>query len=218
MNIWKRAKRELKRNLTVMLIPHNSVKPVRINFSLTFLLFLVASWTGFTLWAGYLSSRHIDYWKIQADQKLMQLKVGFFAEQVKKSQEMLDQVKENDAQVRTLLKMRSKQEIIEAEGQGGPREEESRDLGRLLSGRIHEMSEQDIRRQTAVLQEETRHRLESQKEIFTHIERERAVYRATPAIWPCVGHVTSPFGFRIHPIYGDNEFHSGLDIANSRNT
>lgn len=218
MNIWKRVKKELKRNLTVMLIPHNSVRPVKINFSLTFLLLLIASWTCLTLWAGYLSSQHIDYWKIQADHRLMQLKVAFFADQVKKSQEMLEQVKENDTQVRALLGMKSKQAIVENNGKGGPSKDDSFDLKRILEGRIYEMSEADIKRQTAALQEETRKRLASHREIFTEVENDRAVYRATPNMWPCIGRVTSTFGFRIHPIFGENEFHSGLDIANAMNT
>lgn len=32
-------------------------------------------------------------------------------------------------------------------------------------------------------------------------------------IMPVVGEITSPFGWRRHPIYGDNRFHSGADIG-----
>ena len=32
-------------------------------------------------------------------------------------------------------------------------------------------------------------------------------------IWPVHGPVTSPFGYRIHPVTGASRFHSGLDIA-----
>ncbi len=32
-------------------------------------------------------------------------------------------------------------------------------------------------------------------------------------IWPINGEITSPFGWRIHPIFGTARFHSGLDIA-----
>lgn len=31
--------------------------------------------------------------------------------------------------------------------------------------------------------------------------------------WPTRGIVTSPFGWRIHPIFGTREFHTGIDIA-----
>ena len=46
-------------------------------------------------------------------------------------------------------------------------------------------------------------------------DAEKADYhRAQPSIWP-VSRVTSDFGWRRHPIYGNNEFHSALDIAGS---
>jgi murein DD-endopeptidase MepM/ murein hydrolase activator NlpD len=32
-------------------------------------------------------------------------------------------------------------------------------------------------------------------------------------MWPTRGIVTSPFGWRIHPIFGTREFHTGIDIA-----
>jgi hypothetical protein len=35
---------------------------------------------------------------------------------------------------------------------------------------------------------------------------------------PVAGSISSPFGWRVHPITGKNRFHSGLDIAASRGT
>jgi len=32
-------------------------------------------------------------------------------------------------------------------------------------------------------------------------------------IWPIMGEITSEYGYRVHPIYGDERYHSGLDIA-----
>ena len=44
------------------------------------------------------------------------------------------------------------------------------------------------------------------------------VYNAQPSssggmIWPISGPITSPFGWRTHPIFGSQRFHSGLDIG-----
>jgi len=218
MRLGHLIKRELDRGITVMFIPHNSVRPLKLNISLSFLLFLIAFWTGITVTAGYLYSRHIDYTLAKADNKLMKLKVTFFAKEVKKSRELLEQVKENDQQVRNLLEMKSKKDIIETEGRGGPSKDDVKDLTRLLEGKIYEMNQQDIRRQTLALEQETKKRLESYCEISKYINNQRAVFRATPTSWPCSGHVTSLFGYRIHPVFGDEEFHAGLDIANEKNT
>lgn len=32
-------------------------------------------------------------------------------------------------------------------------------------------------------------------------------------MWPIRGRITSPFGWRVHPIFGTRRFHSGIDIA-----
>jgi murein DD-endopeptidase MepM/ murein hydrolase activator NlpD len=211
-------KRELNRKLTIMLIPHNSIKPLRVSFSASLLLAFILLWTGLTVSAGYLYSQRIDYWRMKADHNIMKLKVTFFAKEIQKSQEMLEQVKENDHQIRSLLGMKSKKAIIENEGQGGPSQADTHDLQLLLSDKIHEMTQEDIARKTEALQNETKKRIDSYKEICSTIDGERCLFHCTPNIWPCQGHITSCFGYRIHPIYETTEFHAGLDIANAKGT
>jgi len=218
MKLGEWLNKELRRGITVMFIPHNSVKPLKTSVSLSFLIFLVISWTFLTVTAGYLYSRHIDYIMVKTDNKLMKLKVTFFAKEVLKSREMLEQVKENDEQVRSLLEMKTKKAIEEKDGRGGPTKDETNDLTRLLAGKIYEMNQQDIHRQTVALEKETRKQLESFSEISKYVQNLRALYRSTPNMWPCAGHVTSTFGFRMHPVFMNEEFHSGLDIANEKNT
>lgn len=55
------------------------------------------------------------------------------------------------------------------------------------------------------------------KEIEKLIQQSRYHYPggtgAGEMIWPIVGEITSPFGWRVHPITGDARFHSGIDIG-----
>jgi murein DD-endopeptidase MepM/ murein hydrolase activator NlpD len=37
-------------------------------------------------------------------------------------------------------------------------------------------------------------------------------------VWPCGGNITSEFGWRTHPIWGDSRFHAGVDIGASSGT
>lgn len=48
--------------------------------------------------------------------------------------------------------------------------------------------------------------------IIEHAKLE-AGFTRVPTEWPVLGEVTSPFGYRVHPIDGEGEFHPGLDIA-----
>lgn len=42
----------------------------------------------------------------------------------------------------------------------------------------------------------------------------RAQARASGAlIWPASGPITSPFGWRVHPVFGTQKFHTGVDIG-----
>lgn len=50
------------------------------------------------------------------------------------------------------------------------------------------------------------------------IKTEEAVRKSTTFIWPASGRFTSPFGYRIHPIYRTRRMHNGIDIANSTGT
>ncbi len=40
-------------------------------------------------------------------------------------------------------------------------------------------------------------------------------FHQMPSIIPTYGSITSPFGWRMHPIYGEEKFHTGIDVANT---
>ena len=48
------------------------------------------------------------------------------------------------------------------------------------------------------------------------VERRNALADATPSMWPSYGWLSSTMGPRKDPITGDDEYHSGLDIASDR--
>ena len=75
MKFLSKLKKELKRKITIMFIPHGKIKPLKLSISLLFLCVFMVSWTGITLWAGYLASQHIDYVKTKADNKIMQVRL-----------------------------------------------------------------------------------------------------------------------------------------------
>jgi murein DD-endopeptidase MepM/ murein hydrolase activator NlpD len=54
--------------------------------------------------------------------------------------------------------------------------------------------------------------------VRTKVERDQALARATPSIWPVVGWLSSGFGQRKDPFDGGPDFHAGLDIAADKGT
>lgn len=215
----KELLRELRRKVTIVFIHHGRIKPLKFNFSLIFLFVAFFGWTGLTLWAGFVSGKHIDYLTIKADNKIMKIRMLFFADQIKKSKEMLSQVKQNDDHIRSLLAMDSKRIIIEnGLGSGGPTPIESSALSMLLSGKIDNVNYQNISKQSFELLEEYKASMKSYSEVINHITKQREMFRYTPSIWPCKGTISSPYGVRFHPIFNTKIFHPAIDIANKKNT
>lgn len=221
MKKLKTVFKELKRKVTIVFIHHGKIKPMKFNFSLSFLFIAFFCWTGLTLWAGFISGKHIDYVTVKADNKIMQMRMLFFAEQIKKSKEMLTQVKQNDDHIRSLLAMDSKRIIIEngfGLGSGGPTPIESSALSMLLSGKINDINYQDIANESFELLEEYKASMKSYSEVVKHITKQREMFRYTPSIWPCKGIISSPYGVRFHPVFNTKIFHPAIDIANKKNT
>lgn len=54
--------------------------------------------------------------------------------------------------------------------------------------------------------------------IEEQIRKEEEVRKSTTFIWPTSGRLTSPFGYRIHPVYKTRRMHTGIDLANSSGT
>jgi murein DD-endopeptidase MepM/ murein hydrolase activator NlpD len=209
---WK----EFNRRLTIMIVPHGTARPRQVTFSVPFALFLFAFWTGFTVWSAIIVSEKFDYWRAKTDSHLMKIKVDYFSGELKRSEEMLDQVRKMDRQLRTLLSLGSREAIIQSSDDpaaGGPTTMDTALLGRTLEGGPASPTLRDISMEVRLFREEIQSRIVSFRDISDNIDRERQAFRYTPRGWPVNGYVTSPFGYRINPLSGIPEIHEGMDIA-----
>jgi murein DD-endopeptidase MepM/ murein hydrolase activator NlpD len=218
-------KKQLRRKLTVMLIPHSNIRPIQLHFSISLLIGLTVAWTGLTLWSGYIASRHVDYWKTKADEQVMKGKVWYYAQQIKKSREYLDRVRETEIALQNLLNMKTRKAIVTSEnGVGGAMRADQKELAALLhEGHPANLNMEDIKQQFDDMQKVGNDLLQSYEEISNYIKDQQELYRATPLNWPTQGRLTSYFGARKFPMSDADavefeEFHRGIDIANSKGT
>lgn len=213
----------MSRHVTVLVIPHADFPLMRGRLSVSFLLFGVFMWSALTIWAGFLAGRHVDYWITKADNTVIRSKMHYMAKEMEKSREMLDMVDSTDKQLRILLGMGERDEILKSiRGLGGPSAAERVGLSRLLTT-AQRIPQPKIRESAQFLREESRRRLASYQEIAWYLTNQRNLRDSTPSVYPTDGRITSGFGYRFSPFQRRTglhrgQFHEGIDIANKPDT
>ncbi|MBK8575517.1 MAG: M23 family metallopeptidase [Elusimicrobia bacterium] len=221
--LWRRWRKEANRRMTIMVIPHGVSRPRQISLPLPFLALLFVSWTALTAWAGFAASDRFDYWRAKVNSHFLQMKLAYLNNQVNESRAMLDEVKSLETELRAMLRLGSRDAIIQTEtapssdsadrSLGGPSVDDAKALERLLESKNTDMSFEEMAHEIRTLRSEAKMRIASSRRLGDQITTERQVYRTTPNLWPVSGYLTSHFGSRLSPIDGFRESHQGMDIA-----
>ncbi len=216
MTPTEKLKKNLGRRLTVRLIPHSDSQPIRLNFSVMFLVSLAVGWTGLTVWSGFIASRHVDYWRARTNESVLRAKMWYFTQEMKQSREYLDRVKETEIALQNLLQMKTRKAIVESDkAMGGPTTNDRGALLDMVTGRRPSLRVEDMHTQLADVKRTGTDVLSNFSEISSYIKDQRELFRSSPLGWPVSGRVTSGFGQRRDPFEQvEGEFHHGLDIAN----
>lgn len=184
----KRLIRNCISSVTIMVVPHTRLKPLRIRVSmLTIACCLFLSCVG----AGYIVSSTVKLLEYHA----MKRKVALFASQIVELKIVTDSLRKANSEVVRLVSLNSRKKILEM-----PEQQNEGSLN------------------VDLLKEQVQETIQSIAEIREFISQEKDVYRATPTGWPIKGQVSSPFGVREHPISGDTAFHSGIDLRAPQGT
>jgi murein DD-endopeptidase MepM/ murein hydrolase activator NlpD len=169
-------------SVTIMIIPHSKLKPLRIRVSVIGLfccLFLSVVGGTYILSTGV---RTAEYYG-------MRRKVRYVSSQLMELKVVIFSLRKTESEFARLVSLDSKKKILETP--------EISNLGAL--------DEDLLKRQV----DET---IQSVSEIREYLKEEKSLYRSTPTGWPVKGQVSSAFGRRVHPITGESAFHSGIDI------
>lgn len=210
---WKRSAKPV----SLFIVPHNGLPSFRINLPILVLFFLVVSWTGVTIWAGYVAGRHFDYHVTKMDNRILRAKMDYVSLQVEKGLAYLEMTRKTDRQLRKMIGMGRDDSDVRG-AVGGPAPADITDFRKLLADKASGERETSLNGALLRMQEESRRRLTSYAEITWYITNKHNNARATPSIWPAEGRITSPYGYRIAPLRLASEYHSGIDIANEPGT
>lgn len=206
-----------------MVVPHTDLPVLRRSFTLSSIAVFALAWTTVTVWAGFRVGRYVDYWVTKADNVVVRGKMAYMADEIERSRAMLEMARATDKQIRILLGMGSREQVLRGDtGMGGPSALDRLNLKRLLSGGDSQASQNAVHRTVQELRQESERRLASFQEIAWYVTHQRSLYRATPNGWPAQGRITSGFGYRLSPMQAiedaNRQFHEGIDIAGRPDT
>ena len=174
--------------VTIMLIPHSSTKPLNLKIPSIGILVSILLWILGTI---YIFSIAVNAFEYQS----MKNKLNYYSKQFSEMKVTMWSLKKAEKEFRRLFSLDSKEKVLENIDNPG-------------SGSI------DMEN----LKKEIAKSMEKISEIKNYLRLQKDIYLATPSGLPVRGAITSNYGKRDNPRSGEEEFHSGIDIAMSPGT
>ena len=216
-NSFSRFFKDIFKPVSVFIIPHNGMTSVRFNPPMILLIVGGFIWTDITLWAGFVAARHFDYYITKNDNQNLRLKIEKITRDIDDGMAYLAMTRKTDMQIRKILGINGESQPIE-EGIGGPSPEDMESFRNQLAAHASSIRESELAEAAHAIKKESKRRLSSFGEITIYLTDRHNSVRATPIGWPAQGRITSPFGYRVHPLGLTSYRHSGVDIANAAGT
>ncbi len=182
----ERARIFLKRiftPVTILLVPHSRTRSVSIRIPLVAIAASVCLFLIGSAFVVAVSVQAVEYNRMKA-------RLAYLSAQFLELQGTISSLKQAEKDFRRLFSLKSKSAVLESA--------DFSDSGSL------DMEE---------LREQIESAMQSVADIRKYVAEQKNVYLATPVGWPVIGTLTSRYGYRNHPVHGDNKLHTGTDIS-----
>ncbi len=169
--------------VTIMLVPHSKSKPW--NFKMPF----IGIFTSVVLCCFgivYILSIAVNTFEYYR----MKEKLNYYSQQFTELNTTIFALKKAEHEFKRLFSLGSREKVLE-------------NMNTSDSGSIDMES----------LKKQIKITIESVGEIKDYLHVQRDVYISTPKGFPVAGNISSPYGKRLNPLDGSDEFHSGVDLS-----
>ena len=181
-----RARMFLKRILTpvtILLVPHSRTRPFSIRVPVVAVAASVCLFLTGTAFVVSVSVRAVEYHR-------MQERLSLVSAQFLEMKGTMLALKQAEKDFRKLFSLKSKSAVLESADPG--------DAGSL---------------DMEVLRGQIEAAMQSVSEIRGYIAEQKDIHLATPLGWPVAGTISSPYGYRNHPVREERRFHTGVDLS-----
>lgn len=207
--------RAKQQEYTIMVVPHSQKPPVSFKFPLALLqvlgllvVFVPIIMIGF--FNRYSSARAVfpELELLRTDSQIKSEQIGKLANETEKMLENLQRLQELEQRLKELNDLEDTSSLPTL-----PNAEDKRSRNfRSVVSRSY-TSVDRTRSGIEVLHEALPDQEERMINLKETIEEQQRRAAATPSRWPTWGFISSPFGWRRHPITRKPDFHTGIDIA-----
>jgi murein DD-endopeptidase MepM/ murein hydrolase activator NlpD len=175
--------------ITIMLIPHSRFSSRSVRIPVVAAaVFCVMACVG-VVFSVSLTIQAFDYYRMKSEYARM-------AKHFTEMESTMASLKQSESQFRHLFSLGSRKEVLKNLDTGS--EDGSIDV--------------------EALKKEVNASMAAVEEIKSYLAKEHDVFRSSPSGWPAAGKISSGFGMREHPRYGDRRMHTGIDITMPRGT
>ncbi len=169
--------------VTILLVPHARTKPVSLRVPVVAVAASVCLFLIGTAFVVSISVRAVEY-------RRMEERLSLVTSQFLEMKGTMESLKQAEKDFRKLFSLKSKTAILESVDSG--------DTGSL---------------DMEALRGEIEAAMQSVSAIRAYIAEQRDIHLATPFGWPVAGTLSSPYGYRNHPVYEQRKLHTGVDLS-----